>query len=131
MEHCNNITKIVKVILCDCGLYSWYINIIYKNYYFNRFLEQYKVRSNDILKDYLIYCFKNRYGYLVYEHTVNASYEAIFGNIFMLNEDREYRENIKSKQWLLHEHKLREHLHNLIYLAFKESRKKTNMEVII
>lgn len=123
MDNCDNITKVVKVILCDNGLYDWYINIIYKNYYFTRFLEQYKVRSNDILKDYLIYCFKNRYGYIVYKHQINAIHEAIFGNIFMLDEDREYEDNIKAKQRLLHKHKLREHLHDLIYLAFIESRK--------
>ena len=124
MDNCNNITKIVKVILCDCGLYDWYINIIYKNYYFTRFLGQYKVQSNDILKDYLIYCFKNNYGYMVHKHQINAAYEPIFGNIFMLNEDRVYKTDIKLRQLILHGHKLREHLHNLIYLAFIESRKK-------
>lgn len=124
MDNCNNITKIVKVILCDCDLYDWYLNIIYKNYYFTMFLKQYKVQSNDILKDYLIYCFKNKYGYVVRKHQINATYEPIFGNIFMLNEDRFYGANIKSRQVILHKHNLREHLHNLIYLAFKESRKK-------
>ena len=124
MDNCNNITKIVKVILCDCDLYDWYLNIIYKNYYFTKFLEQYKVRSNDILKDYLIYCFKNRIEYVVCKQQINTNYEAIFGNIFMLNEDRFYKANIKSRQVILHKHNLRKHLHNLIYLAFKESRKK-------
>lgn len=124
MNNCNNITKIVKIILCDCGLYGWYLNIIYKNYYFTKFLEQYKVRSNDILKDYLIYCFKNRCEYMVCKQQINTNYEAIFGNIFMLNEDRFYKANIKSRQVILHKHNLREHLHNLIYLAFIESRKK-------
>lgn len=131
MDNCNNITKIVKVILCDCGLYDWYINIIYKNYYFTKFLEQYEVCSNDILKDYLIYCFKNRCGYMVYKQQMYTNYEAIFGNVFMLNEDRRYNEGLKSKQRSLHKHKLREHLHDLIYLAFIESRKKTNIEVIL
>ena len=84
-----------------------------------------------ILKDYLIYCFKNRFGYIVTERKINGSHEAIFGNIFMLDEDRGYKDNIKEKQRLLHEHKLREHLHNLIYLAFIESRKKTHIEVIL
>lgn len=124
MDNCNNITKIVKVILCDCNLYDWYINIIYKNPYFKRFIEQYNGQSNDILKDYLIYCFKNNYGYVVYKSQHYTAYEAIFGNVFMLNEDRFYNEGLKSKQRSLHEHKLREHLHDLIYLAFKESRKK-------
>lgn len=124
MEHCNNITKIVKVILCDCNLYDWYINIIYKNPYFNRFLEQYKGQSNDILKDYLIYCFKTNYGYIVYKHLHDAAYESIFGNVFMLDEFTHYQKDIKLKQRSLHEHKLKNHLHNLIYLAFKESRKK-------
>lgn len=124
MDNCNNITKIVKVILCDCDLYDWYLNIIYKNYYFTKFLEQYKVRSNDILKDYLIYCFKNNYGYVVYKQQMYTNYEAIFGNVFMLDEDRVYKTEIKLRQLILHEHKLREHLHNLIYLAFIESRKK-------
>ena len=124
MDNCNNITKIVKVILCDCDLYDWYLNIIYKNYYFKRFIEQYNGQSNDILKDYLIYCFKNRYGYVVYKQQIYTIYEAIFGNVFMLNEDRFYNEGLKSKQRSLHKHKLREHLHDLIYLAFMESRKK-------
>lgn len=131
MNNCDNITKIVKIILCDCNLYDWYINIIYKNPHFKRFIEQYKVQSNDILKDYLIYCFKNRYGYMVHKHKINASYEPIFGNIFMLDKDRVYKADIKLKQRSLHEHKLREHLHNLIYLTFIESRKKTNIEVIL
>lgn len=131
MNNCNNITKIVKVILNDCGLYSWYLNIIYKNYYFTKFLEQYKVRSNDILKDYLIYCFKNRYGYMVYNQDTNGCYEAIFGNIFMLDEFTNYQEDIKLKQRSLHEHKLREHLHVLIHLAFLESKEITDIEVLL
>lgn len=131
MDNCDNITKVVKVILCDCGLYEWYIDMIYKNYYFNRFLEQYRVLSNDILKDYLIYCFKNRRGYIVYKQYRHSSYESIFGNIFMLEDDSVYKEDIKSKQGLLHEHNLIEHLHALIYLAFKESREKTHFEVLL
>lgn len=124
MDNCNNITKIVKVILCDCGLYDWYMNILYKNYYFTRFIEQYKVRSNDILKDYLIYCFKNNHAYLVSKRQINVVNEAVFGDIFMLHGTIDSNEDLKSKQRLLHEHKLREHLYNLIYLALMEVGKK-------
>ena len=131
VDNCNNITKIVKVILCDCDLYDWYLNIIYKNYYYTKFLEQYEVCSNDILKDYLIYCFKNDYAYMVSKRQINVVNEAVFGNIFMLNGTIDSNEDLKSKQRLLHEHKLREHLHYLIYLAFNENREKTNMEVLL
>ena len=125
MDNCNNITKIVKIILCDCNLYDWYLNIIYKNPYFKRFIEQYNGQSNDILKDYLIYCFKNNYGYIVYKVQSYTAYEAIFGNVFMLVERTNYQKDIKLKQRSLHKHKLIEHLHDLIHLAFIES-KNTN-----
>ena len=68
---------------------------------------------------------------MVYKHQINPTYEAIFGNIFMFDEDRVYQVHIKLKQRSLHEHKLREHLHNLIYLTFIESRKKTNIKVLL
>lgn len=131
MDNCDNITKIVKIILCDCGLYDWYINIIYNNSYFIGFLKQYNGQSNDILKDYLIYCFKNRRGYMVYDYDTNGCHEAIFGNIFMLDEFTNYQGDIKLKQWSLHEHKLRKHLHTLIHLAFLESKEITDIEVLL
>lgn len=122
----NNITKVVKIILNDCNLYDWYLTTLFNNHYFKGFLSSTDInKSTDILKDYLMYCFKTRRSYIVYENVGTIMNVALFGNIFMLDTDMKDRYpsmiDIHNKD-ILNEHSLKKHLNGLIYQVFKESR---------
>ena len=125
-EYYNNITKVVKIILCDCGLYNWYLTTLFNNHYFKEFLLSTDInKSTDILKDYLMYCFKTKRSYIVYKEIGPIMNIALFGNKFMFDTDMkdEFSSTIDMhNQDILNDHSLRKHLHGLIYQLFKESR---------
>ena len=125
-EYYDNITKVVKIILNDCNLYDWYLTILFNNHYFKGFLSSTDInKSTDILKDYLMYCFKTRRSYIVYENVGTIMNVALFGNIFMLDTDMKDRYpsmiDFGNKD-ILNNHSLKKHLNGLIYQVFKESR---------
>ena len=123
----DNITKVVKIILNDCNLYDWYLTTILNNHYFKEFLSSTDIdKSTDILKDYLMYCFKTRRGYIVYKDIGPSMNVTLFGNIFMFDTDmkNKFPSMIDAHiQDILNEHSLKKHLNGLIYQVFKESRK--------
>ena len=126
-EYYDNITKVVKIILNDCNLYDWYLTTILNNHYFKEFLLSTDIdKSTDILKDYLMYCFKTKRTYIVFEDVGSNINVALFGNIFMFDTDIKDRFtsmiDIHNKD-ILNDHVLKKHLNNLIYKVFKESRK--------
>ena len=51
MVNCNNITKIVKLILLDSSLYGWYIETLNNNVFYKSFIERYNGDYKDILRD--------------------------------------------------------------------------------
>lgn len=125
-EYYDNITKVVKIILNDCNLYDWYLTTILNNHYFKEFLLSTDInKSTDILKDYLIYCFKTKRTYIVYKDIGTIMNVALFGNIFMFDTDMKdsfpSMMDIHNKD-ILNDHVLKKHLNNLIYKVFKESR---------
>lgn len=126
-EYYDNITKVVKVILSDCNLYDWYLTTLFNNHYFKGFLLNTDInKSTDILKDYLMYCFKTRGSYIVFEKLGPIMNVALFGNVFMFDGDMEDKSPSKIdilKKNVLNKHDLKEHLNSLIYQVFKESRK--------
>ena len=123
----HNITKVVKIILNDCNLYDWYLTTLFNNHYFKGFLLSTDInKSTDILKDYLMYCFKTKRSYIVSKEIRSIMNVALFGNKFMFDTDMkdEFSSTIDMhNQDILNEHSLRKHLHGLIYKVFKESRK--------
>jgi hypothetical protein len=125
-EYYDNITKVVKIILNDCNLYDWYLTILFNNHYFKGFLSSTDInKSTDILKDYLMYCFKTRRSYIVYKNMGTIVNVALFGNIFMFDSDMTDKfpsiNDIINKD-ILNNHSLKLHLHGLIYKVYKESR---------
>ena len=125
-EYYNNITKLVKIILLENSLYDWYISTLQNNPIYKNFLNIRINNTNDILKEYLEYCFQVKSGYIVYRTKPTHSNTAIFGNIFLLNGDIDYYETgiDKCNQHKLHEHVLINHLHELTYQIYSEVRKK-------
>lgn len=125
-KYYDNITKVVKIILNDCCLYDWYLTTLFNNHYFKGFLSNTDInKSTDILKDYLMYCFKTKRTYIVYKEIGSIMNVALFGNKFMFDTDMkdEFSSTIDMhNQDILNDHSLRKHLHGLIYKVFKESR---------
>ena len=125
-EYYGNITKVVKTILFDTNLYDWYLSTLFNNHYFKEFLLSTDInKSTDILKDYLIYCFKTKRTYIVYKDIGTIMNVTLFGNIFMFDTDMKDKFpsmiDIHNKD-ILNEHSLKKHLNGLIYQVFKESR---------
>lgn len=124
-EYYDNITKVVKIILNDCCLYDWYLTTLLNNHYFKGFLLSTDIdKSTDILKDYLMYCFKTKRDYIISEY-IGQMNVALFGNIFMFDNEAfvKYPSMIDwGNKVMLNKHGLKKHLHSLIYKVFKESR---------
>ena len=126
MNTITNITKLVKIILLENGLYDWYISTLQNNPIYKEFLNIRLNNTNDILKEYLEHCFKVKRGYIVYRTKPTHSKTPIFGNIFLLNGDIDYDEIgiDKRNQSQLHKHILINRLHELTCQIYSEVRKK-------
>ena len=123
MYEYNNITKIVKIIILDNNLYKWYIDLLKKNEYFKEFIKQYNNDSNDILKEYLFFCFKRKRDYFMTKDYTTSFFEPIFGNVFMFSLSTTIDEYNRRMQGNLMKHRLTPNLHHLIYSIYIKSRK--------